>query len=95
MAFNRRLAVVVVGAPATPVTLPRVRFCISAAHSREDLADALSAISDIADELSMKYKLQPPNRFFPGSLEVLEHQERKERVKRLAGWCSLNPGLRS
>jgi serine palmitoyltransferase len=35
LAFNRRLAVVVVGAPATPVTLPRIRFCVSAAHSHQ------------------------------------------------------------
>lgn len=84
LAFNRRLAVVVVGAPATPVTLPRVRFCVSAAHSREDLADALVAISDIADELSLKFKLAPPNILFPGSLEVLERKEAKERVKRVA-----------
>mmetsp|Transcript_15376 Transcript_15376/g.37231 ORF Transcript_15376/g.37231 Transcript_15376/m.37231 type:complete len:997 (+) Transcript_15376:181-3171(+) len=91
LAFNRRLAVVVVGAPATPVTLARVRFCVSAAHSREDLADALSAISDIADELSLKFKLQPPNRIFPGSLEVLEQKEQKERVKRMAEAESKRP----
>ena len=57
LAFNRKLAVVVVGAPATPVTYPRVRFCVSAAHSREDLADALAAIGDIADELQIKFEL--------------------------------------
>jgi len=30
LAFNRKLAVVVVGAPATPVNYPRIRFCVSA-----------------------------------------------------------------
>jgi serine palmitoyltransferase len=84
LAFNRRLAVVVVGAPATPVTLPRVRFCVSAAHSHADLADALAHISDIADELALKFKLAPPNRLCPGSLEVMEKKEAKERVKRVA-----------
>ena len=67
LAFNRKLAVVVVGAPATPVNYPRIRFCVSAAHSREDLADALAAISDIADELSIKFKVAPPNAWFPAA----------------------------
>ena len=39
--FNRGLAVVVVGFPATSVILSRVRFCLSAGHSIEDLADAV------------------------------------------------------
>lgn len=33
----RKLAVVVVGYPATPMLYPRTRFCISAAHTKEDL----------------------------------------------------------
>eukprot|EP00959_Pyramimonas_sp_CCMP1952_P455545 9471722-Pyramimonas_sp.AAC.1 len=37
LAFERGLAVVVVGSPAVPLFLPRVRFCLSAAHSREEL----------------------------------------------------------
>jgi hypothetical protein len=41
LAFERKLAVVVVGAPAVPLFYPRVRFCISAAHSRADLTMAL------------------------------------------------------
>jgi|UniRef100_A0A7S0KN70 serine palmitoyltransferase len=82
LAFNRGLAVVVVGSPATPVTLPRVRFCISAAHKREDLENALHVISDIADELSLKFKQYPPNKFFPGSLAQLEAKEHAESIKR-------------
>ena len=56
LAFNRKLAVVVVGAPATPVTYPRVRFCVSAAHSREDLADALAPSATSPDEMQIKFK---------------------------------------
>ena len=80
LAFNRKLAVVVVGAPATPVTYPRVRFCVSAAHSREDLADALVAIGDIADELQIKFKLHPPakNPLFGGATGSLSDAEAKE-----------------
>jgi len=83
LAFNRGLAVVVVGSPATPVTLPRVRFCISAAHKKDDLENALHVISEIADELCLKFKKFPANRFFPGSIEELEARERKESERRM------------
>lgn len=84
LAFNRGLAVVVVGSPATPITQPRVRFCISAAHKRDDLEKALHDISDISDELRLKFKKYPPNRFFPGSIVVEEERARKESQKRVA-----------
>ena len=84
LAFNRKLAVVVVGAPATPVNYPRIRFCVSAAHSREDLADALAAISDIADELSIKFKVAPPNAWCPGSIHDKEEKEKQLSIKRVA-----------
>jgi serine palmitoyltransferase len=84
LAFNRKLAVVVVGAPATPVNYPRIRFCVSAAHSREDLADALAAISDIADELSIKFKVAPPNAWCPGSIHDKEEKEKQVSIKRVA-----------
>ena len=85
LAFNRKLAVVVVGAPATPVNYPRIRFCVSAAHSREDLADALAAISDIADELSIKFKVAPPNAWFPGSIHDQEEKEKQQIVEKTTG----------
>merc|ERR1712070_520711 len=54
--FNRGLAVVVVGFPATSVILSRVRFCISAGHSREDLADAVKKINEVSQLLCIKYE---------------------------------------
>lgn len=50
------MAVVVVGYPATPINSARVRFCISASHTREDLDDALQNISEIGDVMQMKLK---------------------------------------
>ena len=93
LAFNRKLAVVVVGAPATPVTYPRVRFCVSAAHSKSDLADALRAIDEIAEEMQIKFKINPParNALFgnrTGSLadqEAKEHEARSRRVSEARG----------
>jgi serine palmitoyltransferase len=54
--LERRLAVVVVGFPATPLIKARVRFCISAAHTEKDLIAALKIIDDVADRVMVKYK---------------------------------------
>lgn len=53
--LKRDLAVVVVGFPAAPLLLSRVRFCISAAHTRQDLEDALVKIEEVADIVGLKY----------------------------------------
>jgi serine palmitoyltransferase len=53
-ALARGLAVVVVGYPATPVITSRARFCISAAHNKAILDEALGKISEIGDLLQMK-----------------------------------------
>ena len=53
-ALARGLAVVVVGYPATPIITSRVRFCISASHTRADLDIVLQKVSEIGDILSMK-----------------------------------------
>jgi len=50
----RGIAVVVVGYPATPIITSRVRFCISAAHTMEDLTWALEQISEVGDKLMLK-----------------------------------------
>ncbi|KAI9364483.1 pyridoxal phosphate-dependent transferase [Zopfochytrium polystomum] len=54
----RGIAVVVVGYPATPMITSRVRFCISAAHTLEDLDWALEKISEIGDLLLLKVSQQ-------------------------------------
>jgi len=53
--FDRGLAVVVVGFPATQLLLSRTRFCISASHTREDLDWALERIEEVAHEIGIKY----------------------------------------
>ncbi|ORZ36514.1 pyridoxal phosphate-dependent transferase [Catenaria anguillulae PL171] len=50
----RGIAVVVVGAPATPIVSSRVRFCISAAHSKEDLDFALKVVDEVGERLQLK-----------------------------------------
>lgn len=53
-ALSLGMAVVVVGYPATPIITSRVRFCISAAHTREQLDSVLERVSEIGDKLWMK-----------------------------------------
>ena len=43
------------GFPATPLLLSRARGCISAAHSREDLAAALVVLREVIDLLGLRY----------------------------------------
>ncbi|KAJ3413900.1 serine palmitoyltransferase component [Chytridiales sp. JEL 0842] len=52
--LERGIAVVVVGYPATPIITSRVRFCISAAHTVDDLNWALMQISEVGDRLGLK-----------------------------------------
>ena len=53
--LKRDIAVVVVGYPATPLTEPRARFCLSAAHTMEDVEIALKAIKEVGDLLNLRY----------------------------------------
>jgi len=59
MAFSRAclergIAVVIVGFPATSLLMSRVRFCISAAHTIEDLQWALDELNEIGEILMIK-----------------------------------------
>lgn len=56
---SRNIAVVGVGFPATPIMEGRIRFCLSAAHTKEQLDYALSVIDEISDTLGLKYSRKP------------------------------------
>jgi serine palmitoyltransferase len=51
----RKISVVVVGYPATPLISSRARFCVSAAHNKEDLDRMLQACDEIGDILQLKF----------------------------------------
>ena len=53
--LNRRISVVVVGYPATPLISSRARFCVSAAHNKDDLDRMLTACDEIGDILQLKF----------------------------------------
>lgn len=54
--LRRNLAVAIVGFPATPLLLGRVRFCISAAHTMEDMDKALTEIEQISKLCRVRYQ---------------------------------------
>ncbi|KAI0305289.1 serine palmitoyltransferase 2 [Multifurca ochricompacta] len=49
------IVVVVVAYPATPLVLSRVRFCVSAAHTKDDIDTVLGACDEIGDVLDLKH----------------------------------------
>merc|ERR1719311_445360 len=53
--LERGIAVVIVGYPAVPVLYERVRFCISAAHTREQLGKVLEDVADIGRKMGLLY----------------------------------------
>eukprot|EP01086_Lenisia_limosa_P002895 TRINITY_DN16985_c0_g1_i1.p1 TRINITY_DN16985_c0_g1~~TRINITY_DN16985_c0_g1_i1.p1 ORF type:complete len:490 (-),score=106.82 TRINITY_DN16985_c0_g1_i1:51-1385(-) len=55
MCLERGVAIVVVGYPATPVILSRVRFCLSSSHTREGLDEALAVIEDVGRKCALFY----------------------------------------
>ncbi|KAI4132657.1 MAG: hypothetical protein LQ338_000597 [Usnochroma carphineum] len=53
--LTRKISVVVVGYPATPLVTSRARFCVSAAHTRDDLDRLLGACDTVGDILQLKF----------------------------------------
>lgn len=53
--LRRKISVVVVGYPATPLVSSRARFCVSAAHTKDDLDRLLAACDEIGNVLQLKF----------------------------------------
>ncbi|KAK8220004.1 serine palmitoyltransferase component [Zalaria obscura] len=53
--LKRKIAVVVVGYPATPLITSRARFCVSAAHTKDDLDRMLAACDQAGETLQLKF----------------------------------------
>lgn len=52
--LERKIAVVVVGYPATSLVESRARFCVSASHNKDDLDKLLTACDEVGDILQLK-----------------------------------------
>ena len=53
--LKRKISVVVVGYPATPLISSRARFCVSASHNKEDLDRMLAACDEVGGAMQLKY----------------------------------------
>ncbi|KAL9946619.1 hypothetical protein ACHAQF_006322 [Verticillium nonalfalfae] len=53
--LKRKIAVVVVGYPATPLISSRARFCVSSAHNKDDMDRLLQACDEVGDILQLKF----------------------------------------
>ncbi|PLB35477.1 putative serine palmitoyltransferase 2 [Aspergillus candidus] len=82
--LRRKISVVVVGYPATPLVSSRARFCVSAAHTKEDLDRVLAACDEIGNALQLKFSTGvaggalPPTDDVKPSPEMLKHQRRNQ-----------------
>jgi serine palmitoyltransferase len=57
------IVVVVVAYPATPLVTSRVRFCVSAAHTKEDMDCILRACDEVGDLLDLKHGIRSAERW--------------------------------
>jgi len=55
--LSRKIAVVVVGYPATPVLLARARFCVSASHTQKELDNVIRIIDEVAEITDIRFAL--------------------------------------
>lgn len=79
--LRRKIAVVVVGYPATPLISSRARFCLSAAHTKDDLDRVLTACDEIGDVLQLKFSsgINGGAIPLPPGMTVDEEQEKKKK----------------
>lgn len=57
------IVVVVVAYPATPLVTSRVRFCVSASHTKEDIDCVLRACDEVGDVLDLKHGIPSSERW--------------------------------
>jgi len=57
--LERKVAIVVVGYPATHLLMSRSRFCISAAHTRADMDFILDQLREVSLEVGIRFGVDP------------------------------------
>ena len=68
--LDKGIACVSVGFPATSLTGGRVRFCLSAAHTREMLDKVLEAIDECGELIGLKFSQKKPHLSFKLQKEI-------------------------
>lgn len=72
------IVVVVVAYPATPLVTSRVRFCVSASHTKDDIDTVLQACDEIGDVLDLKHlpgERWPLERITNGAAELVNMED--------------------
>ncbi|PWY77349.1 PLP-dependent transferase [Aspergillus heteromorphus CBS 117.55] len=80
--LKRKISVVVVGYPATPLVSSRARFCVSAAHTKEDLDRILTACDEIGNVLQLKFSTGIAGGAVTGDVTAPPEMEKEWRRKR-------------
>lgn len=83
--LKRKISVVVVGYPATPLISSRARFCVSAAHNKEDMDRLLAACDEVGDILQLKFSTGIAGGLKPAANEK-ERQQRREGIVEPPRW---------
>ncbi|OKL55818.1 Serine palmitoyltransferase 2 [Talaromyces atroroseus] len=84
--LKRKISVVIVGYPATPLVSSRARFCVSAAHNKEDLDRLLTACDEIGNVLQLKFSTGiaggalPPAEGLTPEMEKEYYQRQQQRM---------------
>lgn len=78
--LRRKISVVIVGYPATPLVSSRARFCVSAAHNKEDLDRVLAACDEAGSILQLKFSSGIAGGAIPLPEGVTPEME-KERIR--------------
>lgn len=77
--LKRKISVVVVGYPATPLISSRARFCVSAAHNKEDMDRVLQACDEVGDVLQIRFSSGVAGGLEPLPAGVTPEMEREWR----------------
>ncbi len=59
LAYKKGIGFIGAGFPATSLTTGRVRFCVSASHTKEMLDRSLEVMNEIGDIIAIKYSSRP------------------------------------
>ncbi|CAK7239200.1 MAG: serine palmitoyltransferase component [Sporothrix thermara] len=75
--LKRKISVVIVGYPATPLISSRVRFCVSSSHTKEDMDRLLTACDEIGDILQLKFSTGIAGGLYPLPAGMTAEMERE------------------
>ncbi|KZT22918.1 serine palmitoyltransferase 2 [Neolentinus lepideus HHB14362 ss-1] len=76
--YSTPIVVVVVAYPATPLVTSRVRFCVSASHTKEDIDTVLRASDYVGDVLDLKHsdgERWPLERIMNSAVELVQMEQ--------------------